>query len=186
MRIIAGRFKSRLIHSPKGVDLRPTADRVKESLFGILGGFIIDKDALDLFSGTGNLGIEALSRGARSCVFVDSHRPCIAVIKQNLQSLGIQEGVEVKFKDAFKYIGEANAKGIMFDTIFLDPPYYKDLIKKSLLSLDNYNIIKALGIVVAEHYKRDDLPDPGELNKLALFRQEKYGGTILSFYKKVM
>lgn len=183
MRIIAGKFRSRLISSPKGADIRPTSDRVKESLFGILGSFVVDKDVLDLFSGTGNLGIEALSRGAKSCVFVDTNPRCIAAIKKNLESLGIKENIEVVLKDAFRYAKEANAKGITFDLIFLDPPYYNDLIKKSLLLLDNYNIINNLSTIVAEHYKKDDLPQSQDLKNLRLFRQERYGGTFLSFYR---
>lgn len=183
MRVIAGKFKSRLIHSPKGAELRPTSDRVKESLFGILGASVIGKDALDLFSGTGNLGIEALSRGARFCVFVDKNPRCITAIKKNLDALGINEDIEVKLMDGFKYIKEANNGGVKFDVIFLDPPYYKELIKKSLILLDNYNIIRPSGIAVAEHYKEDDLPQPQELNNLELCRQQRYGGTFLSFYK---
>lgn len=184
MRIIAGKYRSRLIHSPKGVELRPTADRVKESLFAILTTFIVDKAALDLFSGTGNLGIEALSRGAKSCVFVDNNPRCIASIKENLESLGIKEGVEVVLKDGFKYINAAAAGGIGFDLILLDPPYYNDMIKKTLILLDNYIIINTSGFIVAEHYQRDDLPQPDDLKNLVLCRQEKYGGTILSFYKR--
>ena len=197
MRIIAGKFKSRLVYSPKGVELRPTSDRVKESLFGILGAFIIDKAVLDLYSGTGNLGLETLSRGAASCVFVDSNVRCVAAIKQNLKELGINEGVEVVLKDSFKYIKDAAEKGAKFDIIFLDPPYYKDMIKKSLILLDYYNIITNHSVVIAEHHKRDELPAQEELTlkgrpsyqlrkglkNLRLYRQEKYGGTFLSFYK---
>lgn len=183
MRIIAGIYKSRLIYSPKGVELRPTSDRVKESLFGILGAAVIEARALDLYSGTGNLGIEALSRGAASCVFVDSNARCAAAIKQNLKDLGINEGVEVVLKDSFRYIKETAATGAKFDIIFLDPPYYKDMIKKSLILLDYYNIITNHSIVIAEHYKRDELPEQEELKNLKLYRQERYGGTFLSFYK---
>jgi 16S rRNA (guanine966-N2)-methyltransferase len=184
MRIIAGKYKSRLINSPKGVEVRPTSDRVKESMFGILGTFVIDKNVLDLFSGTGNLGIEALSRGAKTCVFIDSNPRCIAAIKENLGSLGIKEEAQVILKDAFRYIKEANENGIFFDVIFLDPPYYRDSIKKSLILLDDYNIITNLAISVAEHHKRDELPLSDELKNLELFRQERYGGTFLSFYRK--
>lgn len=176
-------YKSRLVYSPKGVELRPTSDRVKESLFGILSVSVIDKAVLDLYSGTGNLGLEALSRGAASCVFVESNARCAAAIKQNLKELGINEGVEVALRDVFKYIKEAAAKGAKFDIIFLDPPYYKDMVKKSLLLLDYYNIITNHSIVIAEHHKKDELPAQEELKNLKLFRQEKYGGTFLSFYK---
>ncbi|MBI4335475.1 MAG: RsmD family RNA methyltransferase [Candidatus Omnitrophica bacterium] len=216
MRIIAGRFKSRLICSPKGVDLRPTSDRVKESLFGILGAFVMDKAALDLFGGTGNLGIEALSRGAGSCVFVDSNPRCVAAIKKNLEALGIV-GItphpcltgrqanplpigerefdkwlpggerechgQVVLKDAFKYVKEAKEKGLVFDIIFLDPPYYKDMVRKSLILLDNYNIITQSSVIVAEHHRKDELPRPEELRAMRLYRQEEYGGTFLSFYR---
>lgn len=183
MRIIAGKFKSRLINAPKGVELRPTSDRVKESMFGILGTFVIDKNVLDLFSGTGNLGIEALSRGAKSCTFVDSNPRCVAAIKKNLESLDAKEGAEVILKDGRRYVKDASENGLIFDLVFLDPPYYKDIVKKSLLLLDNYNIITEFSIVVAEHYKADELPQPHELKNLELYRQEKYGGTFLSFYK---
>lgn len=183
MRIIAGKYKSRLIGAPKGVDLRPTSDRVKESLFGILGTRVIDADVLDLFSGTGNLGIEALSRGAKSCVFVDTHPRCIAQIKENLKSLDIYEDVEVVLRDGFRYMKDASDEGLIFGLVLLDPPYYIELIKKSLILLDGYNIINSSSIVVAEHFRTDDLPDPLELTRLKLIRQEKYGGTILSFYK---
>lgn len=184
MRIIAGIYKSRLIHAPKGTDIRPTYDRVKESLFGILGALVIDKNVLDLFGGTGNLGIEALSRGAKSVVFVDSHPRCVAAIKQNLESLGIGGQAQVVLKDAFKYLKGAGASGPKFDLVFLDPPYYKDTIKKSLLLLDTYNIITHHSVLVAEHYKLDELPLPEELTSLKLVRQEQYGGTFLSFYRK--
>ncbi len=183
MRIIAGKFKSRLVYSPKGVELKPTSDRVKESLFGILGAFVVDKAVLDLYSGTGNLGLEALSRGAASCVFVDSNVRCVAAIKQNLSELGINEGVGVVLKEALRYIKETAAKGAKFDIIFLDPPYYKDMVKKSLLLLDYYNIITNHSVVIAEHHKKDELPAREELKNLKLYRQEKYGGTFLSFYK---
>lgn len=185
MRIIAGKFKSRLIHSPKGVDIRPTSDRLKESLFGILGAFVIDKAVLDLFSGTGNLGIEALSRGARSCIFVDNNPRCIAAIKKNLEALGIRDEAKVVLKDAFKYVKEAEAKGFKFDIIFLDPPYYKDIIRKSLILLDKYNIITYHSSIIAEYYKEDELPAELELKHLRLYRQEKYGGTLLSFYRHI-
>ena len=183
MRIIAGIYKSRLINSPNGVELRPTSDRVKESLFGILGASVIDKNVLDLFSGTGNLGIEALSRGVKSCVFVDNNPRCVAAIKKNLESLKITESAEVILKDALRYIKKAKEEGIVFDLIFLDPPYYKDMIKKFLILLNDYNIITTLGIITAEHHKRDELPQPQELKNLKLYREEKYGGTFLSFFK---
>jgi len=193
MRVITGKFRSRIIDSPKGVDLRPTSDRVKESLFAILEAFIIDKNVLDLFGGTGNLGIEALSRGAKSAVFVDNNPRCTAAIKKNLESLGIkilrpasggpQDDIsQVLLKDAFKYIKEVNAAGQRFDLIFLDPPYYKDMVKKSLIILNDYNIITS--IVVAEHHRKDELPQPEELSNFKLFRQERYGGTFLSFFKR--
>jgi len=183
MRIIAGQFKSRLIKSPKGVDLRPTSDRVKESLFGILAGSVIDKNILDLFSGTGNLGIEALSRGAKSCVFVDNNPRCITAIKNNLETFGIGQKAQVLLKDSSRFISQAQADGLVFDLIFLDPPYHNNLTKKCLILLDNYNIINPSTTIIAEHYKRDELPQPDELKNLELFRQGKYSGTILSFYR---
>ena len=184
MRIIAGKFKSRVIKPPKGAGLRPTSARVKESLFGILGGFVIDKEVLDLFSGTGNLGLEALSRGARSCVFVDNNPRCTTAIAKNLEVLGAQKEAQVLLKDTFKFIKEAHRANSVFDVVFIDPPYYTDMIKKCLILLDNYNIINPSGFVIAEHHTEDDLPQSTELRHLGLCRQQRYGGTILSFYKR--
>jgi len=183
MRIIAGEYKSRKIEPPAGVNIRPTSDRVKEALFNILGPRVIGKRVLDLFSGSGNLGIEALSRGAKSCVFVDNNQQCIRTIKSNLTSLGIEGNENVVLKDALKFIKDPGGDEGVFDIIFVDPPYYKDIVKNSLILLDNYNIISALTIVIAEHHRRDDVPQSEELKKIELFRQERYGGTILSFYK---
>ncbi|MCX5716111.1 MAG: 16S rRNA (guanine(966)-N(2))-methyltransferase RsmD [Candidatus Omnitrophica bacterium] len=185
MRITAGEYRSRLIRSPRGVPIRPTADRVKQALFNILGKVIIDRSVLDLFGGTGNLGLEAISRGAASCVFIDNNVRCIDAIKYNVESLKLPQSVktEVILQDAFWYIREVAKKGLQFGLIFLDPPYHKELIKKSLILLDNYNIITPSSYVIAEHYRKDDLPADEELKNLELCRQEKYGSTILSFYR---
>jgi len=155
---------------------------VKESLFGILGTLVIGKNVLDLFSGTGNLGLEAISRGAGSCIFVDNNPRCTSAIKDNIESLGIEGNVEVILSDALNYIKKIGGKEHDFDIIFLDPPYYHSLVKKTLILLDHYNIIKPSTIIVAEHHKKDDLPEPNELKRLELRRQEEYGGSILSFY----
>ncbi|MFH1848151.1 MAG: 16S rRNA (guanine(966)-N(2))-methyltransferase RsmD [Candidatus Omnitrophota bacterium] len=181
MRVIAGQFRSRLISPPKGANIRPTSDRVKESLFAILSRFVEGKKALDLFSGSGSLGIEALSRGAQSVVFVDNRTQCVSAITDNLYVLGINNS-KVVLKGAFLFIKSAFKAEISFDVIFADPPYYKDLAKKTLKLLDNYNIITSSGLVIIEHHKRDTLPDG--LTNLGLFRQAKYGETLLSFFKK--
>ncbi|MDD5449184.1 MAG: 16S rRNA (guanine(966)-N(2))-methyltransferase RsmD [Candidatus Omnitrophica bacterium] len=185
MRIIAGRFRSRRIESPKGVTIRPTSDRVKESLFGILGPFVMGKNCLDLFGGTGNLGLEALSRGARSCTFIDNNPRCVSIIRKNAESLGVTKEANINLADAIRYVKKTAKEGLVFDLIFLDPPYHKGIVKKSLILLDDYNIISKLSIIVAEHHREDELPPADELRKLTMFRQEKYGGTFLSFYREV-
>jgi 16S rRNA (guanine966-N2)-methyltransferase len=124
MRVIAGQFRSRQLKSLKGLALRPTSDRLRETLFNVLAPLIVGSRFLDVFAGTGAIGIEALSRGAAEAVFVESHQPAAALIKQNLASLGIKSGVSVLALDAVraldKLAGKPNAR---FDLAYIDPPY---------------------------------------------------------------
>lgn len=183
MRIVGGIYKSRHIKVPKGVDVRPTSDRTKEALFSILGGFIKDKCALDLFSGSGNLGLEAISRGAKEVTFVDKSPRCVRAIRENIRLLGIiEDRYNVILKDALSFIKETHLSGIRYDLVLLDPPYYHALVKKTLNLLDNHIIITSSGLIVAEHYKKDQLPNT--LRNIVLYRQCKYGQTILSFFKQ--
>jgi 16S rRNA (guanine(966)-N(2))-methyltransferase RsmD len=182
MHIIAGKFKSRLIKMPRGI--RPTSDRVRESLFEILKDRIQGVRFLDLYCGSGAIGIEAFSRGAKEVSFVDNNFNCMAMVKKNLALLGISglSSINIYDKDAMRAFDEFDAKHIAFDIIFLDPPYYKDLAKNILIALSDYDILARNAIIIAEVYKKELLPD--EAGRLKKFRTSRYGDTKLEFYKR--
>lgn len=178
MRIISGKYKGRVIKMPKGI--RPTQNKVRKALFDILGG-MEGLSFLDLFSGSGAIGFEAISRGAAGLVLVEYDRDCLAAIKQNIESLKL-ESCNLYPYDALKAIESLCRNGKRFDIIFLDPPYRQETLKKALQTLAAYDILSPNGFMVAQHFKRDDLPD--NLGDLTLFRQAKYGDTVLAFYRK--
>lgn len=178
MRVISGKFKGRVISAPKHI--RPTQDNVKKGLFDILGD-MQEISFLELFAGSGSVGIEALSLGAHETVFVEQDRLCVTKLKENLSLLGLNS-TSVLQGDASRVVENLSLKRKVFDLIFLDPPYYKDIAKKTLQILDAYDILGARGFIVVQHFKKDILPENTE--KLVLFRQVKYGDTILSFYNK--
>jgi 16S rRNA (guanine966-N2)-methyltransferase len=178
MRIISGKYKGRPINMPKGI--RPTQGKVRKALFDILGD-IEGLSFLELFAGSGGVGIEALSNGAKEAVFVEKDSICVKRIEGNLSLLGCL-GYRVIGLDALKAIERLYRDKHKFDIIFLDPPYYGDMSKKALQTLSAYDILAPNGFVVTQHFKKDDLP--AQLGDLRLFRQAKYGDTILSFYKK--
>ena len=185
MRIISGRGKGRILKSPSVKKIRLTSDRVKEALFNILGERIVEAYFLELFAGSGSVGIEALSRGAKAVVFVDSNNQCIRTIKENLEHLGFgtcTKAVTLLRLDAFKAITFLHKQRQKFNIIFLDPPYYRGWVKKSLINLARYDILKRNGVIVAEHSRRDSLPQ--NIEGLRLIQQRRYSDTILSFYKK--
>lgn len=182
MRIITGFAKGRKLKCPPGKNIRPTSDRVKESLFNILGSKVTDSIFLDLFAGTGNIGIEALSRGARFCYFVDNSTISIKYIKENLSILGLIKNFKIIQKDANEAVEIFKENIIRFDIIYIDPPYYKNLINEILKKISMYKLLNKNGLIVAEHHKNDILFDSYET--LKKIRTQKYGETILSFYKE--
>jgi len=179
MRIIAGTLKGRRLVTPKGASLRPTSDRVKESMFNILGAKVDGGVVLDLFAGTGNLGIEALSRGARRVVFIENSQEALGIVRRNLQECRMQEQSEVLPKDVDRAIGQLQAKGERFDLIFMDPPYEKGLIKRTLNRLKTEKVYHNDSVLVVEHTRREPLPEL--LGSWNLIRQRRIGDTVLSF-----
>jgi len=135
MRIIAGNYRSRIILEVPGESTRPTTDKNREKIFNILGQFFSGGQALDLFAGSGAMGIEALSRGIESCIFVDINHKAIATIKENLKKLGITSGVKVDQSEAMLYL--KRYLGRPFDLIFLDPPYQQTVIPSILAFIDS-------------------------------------------------
>ena len=182
MRIIAGEFKGRRLVAPKGVNVRLTADRVKESLFSILRDEVIDSDFLDLFAGSGNVGIEALSRGAGAVTFIDKNRISIKSIIANLERCGLQNApnVTVSRREAIKALDYFSKRNALFDIIFLDPPYNSELLERSLHKISDCGILSQTNTIVAEHHRAHILPD--RIGRITLARQRRYGDTMLSFY----
>src|SRR4030043_980274 len=159
MRIIGGRSKGRMLASPKGQAIRPTSDRVKESIFNILQNKLGGKVVLDLFAGTGNLGIEALSRGAKKAIFVEKGRQALGLIQRNLTQFGLEKRSEILPRDVRRAIGILKQKGESFDLILMDPPYEKGLIQKTLMKLHLHRIYHEDSILVIEHDRREPIPE---------------------------
>lgn len=182
MRIIGGEFRSRLIAMPKGVELRPTQDRVREAVFNILGG-IEDKNVLELFAGTGAIGIEAISRGARYAVFVDNNSRCLDTIKSNLESLDVPENTYNIIKaNALSIFPRLKKEDERYDLVFLDPPYHKGMAKKCLINIDYYDILSQSGLVIIEHFRKDPLA--ASLENLVMEKERRYGDTIITIFRK--
>ena len=184
MRVIAGIYRSRPLRSMPGLDLRPTADRLRETLFNVLTAgnpsALAGTMWVDLFAGTGAVGIEALSRGAAMVHFVESSAKAVELVQNNLQSLGITKNFEVLRQDAVRAIGAL--KKARADFVFLDPPYrMNEAYRQTLEALAASSLLKQDGTVIAEHDKRFD---PGEgFGKLQRLRKLEQGDSALSFYR---
>ena len=182
MRIITGSARGCRLKTPKGTEVtRPTADRVKESLFNILGQMVAGRKVLDIFAGTGNLGLEALSRGAESAVFVD--KATAKLITENLQLTRLQEKGIVRSGDVFAELSRQAAGKAEFSLIFCDPPYHKGLWQQALRQIDAADGLMAEnGILVVEHgAEENEIP---ELSRLQLVHNRRYGHTTqLSFFQ---
>ncbi|OGX26978.1 MAG: 16S rRNA (guanine(966)-N(2))-methyltransferase RsmD [Omnitrophica WOR_2 bacterium RIFCSPHIGHO2_02_FULL_45_21] len=178
MQIISGIFRRRRLSFPK--DIRPTQNKIRKAIFDCLGNFVRKSAVLELFAGSGAVGIEALSCGAREVHFVDNQARCLRLIESNLASLKVTSYALHK-KDSLKAIDFLSAQGISFDIIFLDPPYRQDLAKNSLLKISSCDIVTLSGIVVLEHHHKEELPE--REGSLILFKQKRYGDKVLSFYQ---
>ena len=182
MRVIAGKFRSRLLKGPGMMRVRPTSDRLRETLFNVLGPSIADSYFVDLFAGTGAVGIEAISRGARDVFFVESYAKAAKLIRDNLASLEIQTDAEVIEADAVRGLEKLASRRLLADFIFLDPPYEKaDEYSNVLEFLDASHLIAPRGIVIVEHFSKMELPQ--HLDRLECTREIEQGDTLLSFYR---
>lgn len=187
MRVIAGTYRSRILKSLKGLELRPTRDRLRETLFDVLGSSVTGSRFMDLFAGTGAIGIEALSRGAADVVFVENHSPAAALIRRNLESLAIQSGATVLAMDALRGLEKLSShpkpESAGFDFIFLDPPYAASKDYAAVLEfLGSANLLASAGIVIAEHRRNFDLPEAQGV--LRCYRVLRQGDAALSFYRR--
>ncbi len=181
MRVIGGTSRGRKLAGPRGLDVRPTADPVKEALFNILADRTPGACFLDLFAGTGNIGIEALSRGARQATFVESSPAVSRLLRANLQRCGFERHADVRVMPVSRFLTRQRIP--VYDIVFLDAPYQTPEAEKVLPSLGRDAIIRANGVVVVEHFHTSPLDD--RIGQLTLVKTYRYGDTCLSVYRSV-
>ena len=181
MRVIGGTSRGRRLAGPRGLDVRPTADPVKEALFNILADRMAGARFLDLFAGTGNIGIEALSREARQATFVESSQAVSRLLRANLQRCGFERHADVRVMPVSRFLKHWREPA--YDIVFLDPPYQTQEAEKVLPSLGRDAIIRANGVVVVEHFHKSPLDD--RIGHLTLVKTYRYGDTCLSVYRSV-
>lgn len=179
MRIITGEYRGRRLESPAGYDVRPTSDKVKEAVFNIIMNEVWDATCVDLFAGTGNLGLEALSRGAKKCYFGDNSRESINLIKNNVKMCRAEDKSVIIAGDYSKILGRINEK---VDIFFLDPPYKDGLYENCLEIIDSLDLLSEEGIIVAEHGVRDYVPET--VGSLEIIKERKYGKIMVTIYAK--
>ena len=179
MRVISGKARGVQLKTPDGMTTRPTADRVKEALFSIIQFDIPTAKVLDLFGGTGQLGIEALSRGAKSAVFVDAGEPACRLIKENLRRTKLEADATVIRSDYLAYLKRCKEK---FDIIFLDPPYAEVFLENALNCIAEIDILQSGGIIIAERPVGKEIPV--ELDGFTRSKDYKYGTVLLTVYRK--
>ncbi len=183
MRIVTGVLKGKMLKIPKSKYVRPTRAMVREAIFDVLGDFVQGQDVLDLFSGSGALGFEALSNAAKSVTFVEKSKLSLKVIRDNILYLGLTSFCRVIGRDVFTAMEIFRKKKQCFSLVFADPPYSLGMAKKCLLNIGNCDILHPSAIIVIEHYKKDELPQL--TNELKLWQLKKYGDTFVSFYVPV-
>ncbi|HXT53919.1 MAG TPA: 16S rRNA (guanine(966)-N(2))-methyltransferase RsmD [Candidatus Eisenbacteria bacterium] len=181
MRVISGKAKGRRLVAPKGGAIRPTADRIKESLFNILPRDFSGMKILELFAGTGNISIEALSRGAESALLVDASERSARIIRENLRRLELTDRAQMWVMPVRRALNAVGRQGQKFDVIFLDPPYDQKLVGRSLELIASVDPVYPTGVVVAEHSVRETLKSSYRF--LSLNDQRRYGDTLLSFFR---
>ena len=179
MRVITGSARGVSLQTPAGLQTRPTTDRVKENLFNIIQFDIPGAQVLDLFAGSGQLGIEALSRGAQSAVFVDQGKEAIAAVQRNLAATKLHDHAQVVQSDSFSYLQSCRRK---FDLIFLDPPYSGNFLEKAIVVISENDILSDCGIIICERpIEKEELP---EISNLMRSRDYQYGKMLITLYRK--
>lgn len=180
MRVISGLYKGRVIDGFDIEGTRPTQDRVKESIFSTIQNYIDESVTLDLFSGSGNLGIEALSNGSKECYFVDNNKKAINVINNNIKKLDVKNAKVINddYKNALNYFKN---NGITFDLIFLDPPYKFEYIDEIIKFIIDNNLINKNGLIICEF----EFDINKEYKELELYKEKKYGYKKVIIFKKI-
>ena len=181
MRVISGKCKGKKLYSLEGLSLRPTSDRVKEAIFDILQKYPPGQNVLDLFAGTGAMGIEALSRGSLAAVFIENHPGSLDALRRNLAACRLEGVSEVLAQEAEEGLRFLEEQGENFEFIFLDPPYGKGLARKTVGKLAESVILKPETLIVAEHSPAEEIEEIFPLERVD-FRE--YGSTRISFFRK--
>ncbi|MEW6211484.1 MAG: 16S rRNA (guanine(966)-N(2))-methyltransferase RsmD [Acidobacteriota bacterium] len=181
LRVIAGKYKGRRLRAPSGLDVRPTSDQLRETLFNIISSRIEGSLFLDICAGSGAVGIEALSRGAESATFIEVGRRACFALEENLRSLGISDQAEIINRDAAAALKKLASTNRQFDLVFFDPPYASPLYSKVMAMLASLDLIAPDGIAVVEHRAKSAIEDCGEL---IAYRQVKQGESALTFFRR--
>lgn len=181
MRVIAGKAKGRILKSVPGMNTRPTTDKVKESIFNMIVPYLQGGIVLDLFAGTGGLGIEALSRGMDHGIFIDHDRKSIEVIKSNIEAAGFTEAAEIYKNEAERAIKALEKRKIQFDLIFLDPPYKLEILERLIGKLIQSRLVSPNGMIVCEHDSKVQMSD--EIESAQVIKRAEYGSTGITIYR---
>jgi 16S rRNA (guanine966-N2)-methyltransferase len=180
MRVVSGICKGRPLKAVPGSSTRPTTDKVKEAMFNIIGPYFDGGIGLDLFAGSGGLGLEALSRGMEKVIFVDREAKAIQTIHENSKVCHLEDKIEVYRNDSSRAINALIKREVSFDFIFLDPPYKKQQLISLMEKIDEHSLLKKSGVIVCEH--SHDVELPPFVGKLSQIRHEKYGIIAISIY----
>ncbi|KYD23610.1 hypothetical protein B4113_2975 [Geobacillus sp. B4113_201601] len=181
MRVISGTCKGRKLQAVPGMSTRPTTDKVKEAIFNIIGPYFSGGIGLDLFAGSGGLGIEALSRGLDRVIFVDHDRKAVQTVRKNVAACGLEKQAEIYCNDAERALKAVAKRGLRFSVIFLDPPYKENEWPALLSALAGCRLLEPGGVVVAEHSAKARLPETAD--GLVQWKQETYGITGVTIYR---
>lgn len=180
MRIIAGKARGKKILPPEDMVTRPTLDRVKENIFNIIQNKVVDAVVVDVFSGTGSLGLEAISRGAKQCYLFDKYPVTFKLLKQNVENLKFEDQCVCVNMDSYKALKELSKKGKKFDLIFIDPPYAKEMIPPAVEMISDDKILKEDGIIVTKIDSGEEIYEGNQ--SIILTDHRKYGNTTVCFY----
>jgi len=182
LRVISGKLKGKKLSATKGLSLRPTSDRVKEAIFDILQDQVQGQKVLDLFAGTGALGIEAISRGAQKAIFIEKNPPSLKALRKNIEDCHLGQQVEILAREAREGIKILEGRRESFALVFLDPPYGKGLAEKTLASLSQSSIVAPEALIITEHATTEEIrPTP----PLQVIDERKYGRTKISIFQLV-
>ncbi|WP_404408979.1 16S rRNA (guanine(966)-N(2))-methyltransferase RsmD [Jeotgalibacillus malaysiensis] len=182
MRIISGDKRGIHLQAVPGTNTRPTTDKVKEAIFNMIGPYFNGGNGLDLFAGSGNLGLEALSRGLDYMIFVDKDRKAFQTIKENIQKCSYEDHSELYRNDAERALKAVAKRELKFECIFLDPPYKNKQLELYLAFIDEHQMLTATGVVMCEHDANTKVPETR--GALVLVKHELYGTTGISIYKR--